>query len=124
MDNAKVLKFLTAELAFLEQGGYEQNENEYAGWRASLIFEDSPNCPALHLRAMGRPCDECPLMMFVPQERRNEPIPCRFLPIDDEGHTLEWLYSRVSKQEIIQTVRAWLKARIAELEGRARQQAA
>jgi hypothetical protein len=109
-----VLDFLKAELAFLESGGYEQPPG--AAWQAVLVFEDSPNCLNFDPSAPERPCSECPLINFVPERRRNEEIPCRFIPLNPEGQTLESLYRTAPREETLETVRSWLKKTIAQLE--------
>jgi hypothetical protein len=117
MTNRDVLQFLKAELAFLESGGYEKGPE--APWRATLIFEDSPNCLNFDPHAPERPCSECPLIKFVPEERWLEEIPCRFIPMNSDGQTLDSLYRTATREETLEVVRNWLKRTIARLEAEA-----
>jgi hypothetical protein len=55
-------------------------------------------------------------MTFVPTGRRDTPVPCRHIPLNDEGYTLENMYRWNSNQEIEATVKEWLKKTIARLE--------
>ena len=107
--NAK-LDALRKELEFLESGGYRTG----LGWLPPLIFEDSPICPKASYGAC--PDHRCVLMDFVPEDRRQEKIPCRHIALDQSGETLESLYNTANLSEIEDTLRAWLKSEIGELE--------
>jgi len=113
MSDRGVFEFLKAELAFLESGGYEQPPE--APWRATLIFEDSPACLYFEPLAPRHPCSECGLMKFVPKHHRNEGIPCRFIPLDRDGQTLDSLYRTATKEEILEIVQTWLKKAIIQV---------
>ncbi|MGE0406938.1 MAG: hypothetical protein AB7O65_11615 [Candidatus Korobacteraceae bacterium] len=114
-----VLDTLKAELDFLELGGYDHALG--APWRPAFIFEDSPTCMNFR-KPVHADCMGCPLLSFVPEERRNEPSPCRFIPLNDRGQTLNYLYSACSQAKTVETVREWLKATIASLEDAARKE--
>jgi hypothetical protein len=108
------LATLQAELAYLELGGY--NSPKQAAWRPQFTFEDSPTC--LNYRNMGRrePCDGCALMDFVPNSHKQQQFPCRHIPLDDSGHTLDLLYRTATEEEAHAIVAKWLKSTIARLE--------
>jgi hypothetical protein len=53
---------------------------------------------------------------FVPEQSRHETIPCRYIPLDESGETLETLYSTATNEEIQKTIREWLLLTIAGLE--------
>ena len=108
---AHILDVLKKELQFVESGGYRDPDR----WRPSFIFEDSPTC--IHPdRSKPQPCQQCPLMLFVPVSRRRTPIPCRHIPLNDEGFTLDSMYSWDTSEEIEATVRQWLIKTITKLE--------
>src|SRR5215469_13596560 len=86
-DNRDVLEVLKFELSFLEDGGY--GRSPHAPWRAPAIFEDSPICPNFSDPARPHPCKQCLLIDFVPQARRNEDVPCRFIPLKENGETVD-----------------------------------
>lgn len=120
----KALSTLKRELEFLDHGGYRSSvgtrqplfcmETE-ADWHKPLFFEDSPSCP----KKKYCPCDpqgDCVLMGFVPNEHRQDPVPCRQIPLNEQGVTIEAL-SRSGKREAIEpTLRTWLVKAIGELE--------
>jgi len=104
------LRILRNELHFLDSGGYRNPML----WRAPRIFEDSPTCPKERWSAC--PHGDCVLLDFVPPQSRHEAMPCRHIPLNGSGETLETLYSTATNEEIQQTLREWLLQTIAELE--------
>ncbi len=104
------LRVLRSELQFLDGGGYRPPIQ----WRSARIFEDSPICPKDRWSAC--PQGECVLLDFVPEQSRHEAIPCRYIPLDESGETLETLYSTATNEEIQKTLREWLHKTIEELE--------
>jgi hypothetical protein len=108
-----VLATLQAELAFVERGGYRTPEK--AAWRPQFIFEDSPTC--LNFRNFGQrhPCSQCALIDFVPNGIKQERFPCRYIPLDESGHTLDSLYRTATEEEAHAIVAGWLRRTIAQL---------
>lgn len=110
-DQRDILDVLKAELAFLEKGGY-------ASWprpaqRLQHIFEDSPACMNYDFSTFA-PCSECVLIQLVPPEFHGNRIPCRHIPLNAEGHTLDSLYRYGGPLE--KTYGQWLRATIGHLE--------
>ena len=62
------------------------------------------------------PCDECVLMQLVPPDQRGQKIPCRHIPLTDEGETLDYLYRCGTQLEIEAAMKKWLQATIQRLE--------
>lgn len=113
-DSRKLVSVLKSELKFFENGGYR---SERLSWRAQFVFEDSPTCLNYARGAERRPCSECILMQFVPREHASEEIPCRYIPLNEQGETLGSLYRSASQEEVEATVAKWLRAKVGELEG-------
>ena len=112
-DERDLLKALKSQLGFLEMGGYSR----HVSWGSKLIFEDSPTCLNCGRRDNPIiPCAECVLIDLVPAERRTEEIPCRHIPLDVSGKTLDSLYRCCDPQEVEETVGNWLRATIHRLE--------
>lgn len=108
-----LLAVLKAELEFLGKGGYRGNS-----WRPSFIFEDSPTCIKYRDPRHSKPCSECVLMQLVPPSKHNEQIPCRFIPLNAVGTTVDFLYKTATQDELEAEVRNWLQGAIAALEKR------
>jgi len=105
-----LLQVLKAELEFLEGGSYRKIAQ--TSWRPPFIFEDSPSCPYSDASPRRRPCLACSLMQLVPANRRLEQAPCRHIPLNDEGETLDSLYNTATDDEVEAAVVKWLRAEI------------
>jgi hypothetical protein len=113
-DERDLLEVLKMELNFLEKGGYGRPARE--PWRPQCVFEDSPTCMNYDSKLDPGPCNDCILIGLVPQEAREEKIPCRHIPLTASGETLDSLYRYGDEYEIEETVRNWLVKAIARLE--------
>jgi len=113
-DRRNVLQVLKAELEFLEEGGYRKIAQ--TSWRPPFIFEDSPTCLYSEAPPRRRPCLACSLIQLTPANRRLEQAPCRHIPLNDEGETLDSLYNTGTDDEVETAVAQWLKAEIGLLE--------
>lgn len=110
-DRRGLVDVLRAELDFLERGGYRN-----PSWRPRFIFEDSPSCLNYNDPEHSRPCSECVLMKLVPAEARNDRFPCRHIPLNDQGETIDSLYRSATQEEIESAVAHWLREMIKKLE--------
>ena len=114
-NNYNFLELLRFELKFLEEGGYARSP--HAPWRAAYIFEDSPSCLKFSDPALPLPCTECLLTQLVPEELRGQEAACRFIPLNDQGQTVDSLYRTGTQEEMEQSVCDWLRREISRLEG-------
>ena len=110
-DPLEVLKF---ELQFLEAGGYGRSPRDPQ--RPPLIFEDSLSCMNLGCKTERAPCSNCLLMKFVPPANRLEAIPCRHIPLNEAGETIDSSYRRRTQLELEEALGAWLRTTIKRLE--------
>lgn len=113
-DRRNLLQVLKAELEFIEGGHYRNFAK--TSWRPQFIFEDSPTCLNSDVAVRRRPCTACVLTELAPTSRRREQVPCRHIPLNDEGETLDSLYRTATDDEIETAVVKWLKAEIQRLE--------
>jgi hypothetical protein len=113
-DERDLLEVLKFELGFLQDGGYGRSPK--TPWRPRYIFEDSPTCANYDCKENPVPCSDCVLMQLVPQELRSSKIPCRHIPFNAHGETLDSLYRYKDQIEIEKVVESWLKSTIAHLE--------
>lgn len=110
----KPLEILKAELAFLEQGGYRARPRY--PWRPNFVFEDSPTCINFRNLADRRPCSQCPLFAYIPEDRRGAQFPCRHIPLTARGETVNSFYEWGTEEELETALREWLRRTIRELE--------
>ena len=113
-DERDLLDVLKFELEFLEKGGYQPSPRQPRGFH--LIFEDSPTCMNYDSKQAPAPCSECVLMALVPPESRNRPLPCRHIPLNSAGETLESLYRYAEQRDLEEVYRSWLIKTIAAIE--------
>lgn len=113
-DERDLLAVLKFELEFLEKGGYGRSPRE--AWRPQYIFEDSPTCMNYDCSENPEPCTHCVLMQLVPPGFRSAKTPCRHIPLNDQGGTLDSLYRYDNQPEVEESVGNWLRTTIAKLE--------
>lgn len=113
-DERDLLEVLKAELDFLEKGGYRPSPRDPR--KFNFIFEDSPSCMNYDSKDNPDPCNECVLMPLVPPESRTQTVPCRHIPLNPEGETLESLYRYSDQRDLEDVYGKWLRSAIANLE--------
>lgn len=113
-DERDLLEVLKAELEFLNSGGYARAPG--SSWRPAFIFEDSPACMNHDYEVNPGSCGDCVLLQLVPPEFRSAKSPCRYIPLNSAGETLDSLYRYADDHEIEDAVRKWLQTTIATLE--------
>jgi len=113
-DDRDILEILRFELSFLQDGGYGRSPHN--PWRAPAVFEDSPTCPNFCDPAHTLPCENCLLEQFVPEGRKAESVPCRFIPLTQDGKTIEDLYRTSSQSDMEEALAGWLRAQIKKIE--------
>ena len=109
-----VLDVLRAELTFLESGAYRNAF--HATWRPQFIFEDSPTCLNRDPTVARRPCSECALAGLLPQGSDGKNIPCRSIPLNESGETIDSFYRAGTRTELESAGKRWLNATIERLE--------
>lgn len=113
-DERDLLEVLRFELQFLKDGGYGRSPK--TPWRPQYIFEDSPTCVNFDSKDNPAPCTDCVLMYLVPPGERLEKLPCRHIPLNDAGETLDSLYRYRNQAEIEEMMKEWLETTIQRLE--------
>jgi len=109
-----LLDVLKAELQFLQKGGYRQTAR--ADWRPQFIFQDSPTCLNFDATQPSKPCSDCILTQLTPEDRRDKKIPCRYIPLSENGETIDSFYRTGTQEELEVAVARWLKSTITRLE--------
>jgi len=114
IDKRDLLGVLRDELEFLEKGGYRHMER--APWRPHFVFQDSPTCLNFDPTSQPRPCNECILTQLVPEDTQRKKFPCRYIPLNERGETIDSFYRSGTQEELESELRRWLKATIERLE--------
>lgn len=113
-DERDILEVLREELDMIEKGGYGRSVR--TPWKPTSVFQDSLTCINYGYPYRAHPCDECFLDELVPKDRRSEVVPCHHIPLNEEGETIETLELKDNQQLTEETVKRWLRAKIAEIE--------
>ena len=113
-DDRDLLEVLKFELSFLEHGGY--GRSVHTPWKPTSIFEDSLSCLNFDDPGHTHPCTECLLFAFVPDNSRNETVPCHHIPLNQKGDTLASLDKGYNQLELEENLKNWLRNTIQRLE--------
>lgn len=113
-DGRNLLALLRAELDFLEKGGYRQKG--HASWRPQFIFQDSPACLNSDPAQAPKPCSDCVLSELAPEILRRRNVPCRYIPLNEKGETIDYFYRFGTRDELEAALRRWLRSMIENLE--------
>jgi hypothetical protein len=62
-----------------------------AGWRPHFMFQDSPTCLSFDPVRPPKPCSDWVLMKLIPDEAHVGKIPCRCIPLNERGETVDFL---------------------------------
>jgi hypothetical protein len=55
-------------------------------------------------------------MKFVPDELQKENSPCRFIPLNENGETIDYFYRCGTQLETEEALAGWLRSRITRIE--------
>ena len=113
-DKRGLLDVLRAELEFVEKGGYRHTAR--AAWRPHFVFQDSPTCLNFDSTKPAKPCSDCVLVKLIPENAHARKVPCRYIPLNELGETIDSFYRTGTHEELEAAVTKWLKATIDRLE--------
>lgn len=112
-DDRDILEVLQEELDFIEKGGYGRSVR--TPWLPKSTFQDSLSCLNYGYPYRAHPCNECHLIDFVATEHKSAEVPCHFIPLDDEGATIEDLESIDSEPKLQEALKTWLRKKISAI---------
>jgi hypothetical protein len=112
-DDRDILEVLEEELDFLEKGGYGRSVR--TPWLQKSVFQDSLSCLNYGYPYRVHPCNECSLIDFVSPEHQRATIPCHFIPLNETGETIEDLEATDNQPKLEETLKSWLRAKIAAI---------
>lgn len=113
-DERDLVELLKTELEFIEKGGYGRSVR--TPWKETSPFRDSLTCVNYTLPDKAHPCTECHLIDYVPSDRREELVPCHFIPLTESGETVEDFDLAGNQVQREQALKHWMRRKIAELE--------
>jgi hypothetical protein len=116
-DLKDIIDQLKLQRDILKDGGYGRSVR--TPWKEERLFRDSVTCLNVAEVVKKHPCNECLLWEYVPQEHRDEDIPCHFIPLDSKGRSIAELEEAGKREEAEQALLEWLDSTIERLEKQA-----
>ena len=121
-DLKDLIEQLKLERSILQDGGYGRSVRTPR--KPTELFRDSVTCLNFGEAVRKHPCSDCLLWAWVPEERRDEDIPCHHIPLTESGESIETLDTEGSREKAEGALLGWLNKTIQELEEKvAKQQA-
>ena len=117
-DDRDLLELLKDELSFIEMGGYGRSVR--TPWKPTSTFQDSLTCINYGYPYRAHPCNECHLIDFVPEKDHDKAVPCHHIALRESGETIIDLENEENQNKLEEEVKDWLKAKIREIEERAK----
>jgi hypothetical protein len=117
-----LIEQLKLERSVLQDGGY--GRSVHTPQKPTELFRDSVTCLNFDETVKKHPCNECLLWNWVPENHRDEDIPCHFIPLTEAGENIARLEAEGKRDEAEEALLQWLNNTIQELEGQLAQQQA
>jgi len=117
-----LIEQLKLERSVLQDGGYGRSVR--TPQKPTELFRDSITCLNFGEAIRKHPCSDCLLWEWVPEERRDEDIPCHHIPLTETGESIAALDTEGSREKAEEALLGWLNKTIQGLEEKlAKQQA-
>ena len=113
IENNRLLQLVSKELGFLNAGGYGRSFRSQ--WRPTLLLRDSPACINYGDTGRQNPCRECPLFSLIPPDKKDERVPCHFIPLNESGLTIARVYAEGSQNSLDRLYQNWRRDIIKKL---------
>jgi len=115
-DLKEILHELKLQRSILQDGGYGRSVR--TPWKPTQLLRDSLTCLNFDEVVKKHPCDECLLWDWVPEEHRDQDIPCHFIPLTSEGASIATLEGEGEREKAEKALLEWLNSTISKLEER------
>jgi len=113
-DLKEIIEQLKLQRDILKDGGYGRSVR--TPWKEERLFRDSITCLNVAEEVKKHPCNECLLYDWVPEDHKDEDIPCHFIPLNEEGKSIAELEDAGKSEEAEQALLVWLDSTIDRLE--------
>jgi len=118
VDLEDIIDQLKLQRDILRNGGYGRSVR--TPWKPTKLFRDSVTCLNFDEVVKRHPCSECLLWEWVPENHRDEDIPCHFIPLNEHGESIASLEDVKDREEAEKALLGWLDSAIAQLEAKLR----
>jgi hypothetical protein len=113
-DLKEIIDQLKLQRDIVKDGGYGRSVR--TPWKEERLFRDSITCLNVTEQVKKHPCNECLLWEWVPEDHKDEDIPCQFIPLNEQGHSIAELEEAGKREEAEQALLVWLDSTIQKLE--------
>lgn len=113
-DLKEIIDQLKLQRDIVKDGGYGRSVR--TPWKEERIFRDSITCLNVTEQVKKHPCNECLLWEWVPEDHKDEDIPCQFIPLNEQGNSIAELEEAGKHEEAEQALLVWLDSTIQKLE--------
>ena len=110
----EIIDQLKLQRDILKDGGYGRSVR--TPWKEEKIFRDSITCLNVGEHVKKHPCSECLLSEWVPEDHKDEDIPCHFIPLTPEGASIAEMEESGNREAAEQALVEWLDSTIEQLE--------
>ena len=115
-DLKQIIDQLKLERDILRNGGYGRSVR--TPWKPTKLFRDSVSCLNFDEAIKRHPCNECFLWEWVPENHRDEDLPCHFIPLNERGDSIASLEDAEDREEAEKALLGWLDSLLAQLEAK------
>lgn len=115
-DRREMIEKLKLEISMIRGGRYNPSVHEPRV--EPRVFRESITCLNVGLpdNEKREPCERCFLISFVPPEHRGRTDPCHYIPLNEQGDTVDALAASGDKDRLAAALLGWLERTVAELE--------
>ena len=113
-DLKEIIEQLKLQRDIIKDGGYGRSVR--TPWKEEQLFRDSITCLNVGETVKKHPCNECLLWEWVPEDHKDEDIPCHFIPLNEKGKSIAELEDAGKREEAEQALLVWLDSTIEKLE--------
>jgi len=113
-DIKEIIEQLKLQRNILKGGGYGRSVR--TPWKSMELFRDSLTCLNFDEVVKKHPCSECLLWDYVPEEHRDDDVPCHSIPLNQHGDSITTLEDAAERDRAEQVLMDWLDTTIADLE--------
>jgi hypothetical protein len=113
-DLKEIISQLKLQRDIVKDGGYGRSVRTPG--KEERLFRDSVTCLNVTEQVKKHPCNECLLWEWVPEEHKDEDIPCQFIPLNQQGQSIAELEEAGKREEAEQALLVWLDSTIQRLE--------
>jgi len=121
-DLKQIIDQLKLQRDILKSGGYGRSVR--TPWKPTKLFRDSVTCLNFDEVVRRHPCNECLLWDWVPENYREEDLPCHFIPLNDRGDSIASLEEAEDREAAENALLGWLDSVLEHLEAKLAQERA